>query len=226
MDVKEKMIREHLAGRDIYDDRVLDAMRAVDRSIFLPPEIRDLAYDDTALPIGQEQTISQPYIVAYMAQSLDLQPEEIVLEIGSGCGYNAAVMSRLCSHVYTIEIIEWLAQLANENIEKAGIPNISVKYGDGASGWAEKAPFDKIALTASTPEIPVPLKNQLKTGGKIIAPVTDTFQKLVILEKRGENDFIQSDLIPVRFVPMTGATGEPVRWKKGNPKQKESKNEL
>jgi protein-L-isoaspartate(D-aspartate) O-methyltransferase len=226
MDVKEKMIREHLAGRDIYDDRVLDAMRAVDRSIFVPPEIRDLAYDDTALPIGQEQTISQPYIVAYMAQALDLQPEEIVLEIGSGCGYNAAVMSRLCSQVYTIEIIEWLVQLANENIKKAAIPNISVKYGDGASGWVEKAPFDKIALTASLPEIPASLKNQLKTGGKLIAPVTNTFQRLVILEKKGENDFIQSDLIPVRFVPMTGATGEPGRWKKGNPKQKESKNEL
>jgi protein-L-isoaspartate(D-aspartate) O-methyltransferase len=221
MDVKEKMIEEHLAGRDIYNERVLDAMRAIDRRLFVPAGIRDLAYDDTALPIGKGQTISQPYIVAYMAQALDLQPEDVVLEIGSGCGYNAAVMSRLCAHVYTIEIIEWLAQLARENLEKTGIPNVSVQFGDGSRGWPEKAPFDRIVLTAATSEIPLPLKKQLKTGGSLLAPVSDTFQKLVLLEKKGEGDFIQNDLIPVRFVPMTGATGELSRWKKGNPKQKE-----
>ncbi len=222
MDDKEMMIEHQLTGRDIYDEKILDAMRAVDRRIFVPDEVRDMAYDDTPLPIGSGQTISQPYIVAYMAQALDLHPDDKVLEIGAGCGYNAAILSRMVSHVYTIEIIEGLAELARENISKAGIPNVTVRTGDGFRGWPEKSPFDKIMLTATTPYLPEPLKNQLKAGGKILTPISDTFQKLMLIEKKSGNDYEEHGLIPVRFVPMTGEIEEPKRWKKGNPKQKES----
>lgn len=208
MSDKENMIEQQLKGRDIYDEKVLQAMRAVDRKIFVPNDVKDMAYDDTPLPIGRGQTISQPYIVAYMAQVLDLNPEDKVLEVGSGCGYNAAVVSRMVSHVYSVEIIEWLAELAQENIKKADIPNVSVRFGDGFEGWPEKGPFDKIMLTAATPVIPSPLKQQLKTGGKILAPVTDTFQKLTLLKKKAEDNFTEHDLIHVRFVPMTGKTSK------------------
>ncbi len=203
MNEKEEMIETQLKGRDIYDERVLQAMRVVDRKIFVPGDMKDMAYDDTPLPIGGKQTISQPYIVAYMAQTMDLHPGDRLLEVGSGCGYNAAILSRLVSHVYSIEIIEWLAEKAKENLTKAGIPNVSVRFGDGFRGWPEESPFDKIMLTAATPGIPESLKDQLKTGGKILAPVTDTHQKLMLIEKKGEDDFTQHDLIHVRFVPMT-----------------------
>lgn len=204
MDAKERMIKLHLQGRDIRNPRVLDAMRDVDRALFVPDDLKEMAWEDSPLPIGRGQTISQPYIVAYMAQVLDFQPGEKVLEVGSGCGYNAAVMSRLVKQVYSVEIVEWLANLARENLEKAGISNVSTRFGDGYQGWPEKAPFDKIMLTAAAPHFPEPLKTQLKPGGKILGPVTDTFQKLMMLEKKGESEFIEHDLIHVRFVPMTG----------------------
>jgi len=201
---QETMIEFHLKGRDITDPEVIRAMREVDRTIFVPDELKKMAYADSALPIGSGQTISQPYIVAYMAQVLDLKPDEVVLEIGTGCGYNAAILSRIVSHVYSVEIIEELVKSARKNLEKAGIKNVSVRFGDGYQGWQEKAPFDRIVLTAATSRIPEPLKKQLKTGGKLLAPVSDTLQKLIILEKKGENDFKEHDLIYVRFVPMTG----------------------
>ncbi len=204
MDRKEIMIERHLKGRDIHDENVLKAMQETDRTLFVPEDMKEHAYDDTPLPIGKGQTISQPYIVAYMAQMLDLDENDKVLEVGSGCGYNAAVMSHMVSHVYSLEIIEWLAELAKENLSKAGINNVTVRHGSGYDGWPEKGPFDKIALTAATPSIPDTLKEQLKIGGKILAPVADTYQKLMILEKTGENDFKEHDLIHVRFVPMTG----------------------
>ena len=203
MNGKDKMIEQDLKGRDIDNERVLQAMRKVEREIFAPEEFKHNAYDDTPLPIGHEQTISQPYIVAYMAQILNPQPNEKVLEVGSGCGYNAAILAYLSSHVYSVEVIEWLADLAQINLEEAGIKNVTVKHGDGYQGWAEKAPFDKIMLTAATSTIPDQLKNQLKIGGKILAPVSNTYQKLTLIEKTGENDFKEHDLIYVRFVPMT-----------------------
>jgi protein-L-isoaspartate(D-aspartate) O-methyltransferase len=217
MDEREKMIEQQLAGRDIYDEKIFEAMRAVDREIFVPDKLKDMAYDDTALPIGEGQTISQPYIVAYMAQVLDLKPDDKVLEIGSGSGYNAAVLSRLVSHVFSVEIVEPLANMARKNLEIAGIPNVSVHTGNGFEGWFEKSPFDKIILTAATHRIPDALKAQLKAGGKILAPVNESYQKLVLIEKEGEDSFREHPLIPVRFVPMTGEIGEPNRWKKGNP---------
>ncbi|HKL31967.1 MAG TPA: protein-L-isoaspartate(D-aspartate) O-methyltransferase [Tangfeifania sp.] len=204
MDKKERMIDQQLKGRDITDENVLEAMRKVDRKTFVPENMKRHAYEDTPLPIGNDQTISQPYIVAYMAQTLEIKKDEKVLEVGSGCGYNAAVLAQLASHVYSIEIIEWLADLAKKNIDAEGVENVSVRFGDGYKGWPEKSPFDKIILTAATPEIPKPLKDQLIVGGKILAPVSNSYQKLVLLEKTGDDEFIEHDMLHVRFVPMTG----------------------
>lgn len=206
MITKEEMIRHHLQGRDIRDPEVIRAMEEVDRKAFVPEELKPYAYEDGPLPIGRGQTISQPYIVAYMAQHLDLKKEDVILEIGSGCGYNAAVLSRLVTKVYSIEIIKWLAELARTNLEKAGIKNVCTRYGDGHKGWPEKAPFDKIILTASTPNIPESLKEQLKISGRLMAPVSNSYQNLVIMEKKGQDEFCMKELIPVRFVPMTQET--------------------
>lgn len=201
---KEEMIDRQLLGRDITDPDVIRAMREVDRSIFVPNDIKELTYEDRALPIGKEQTISQPYIVAYMAQMLSLKPDEIVMEVGTGCGYNAAVLSRLVSHVYSVEVIEWLADLAKENLKAAGIENVTTRHGDGYQGWPEEAPFDAIILTAAPPAIPEPLKLQLKIGGRLLAPVGTGIQKLVLLERTSEDFFEEKPLLPVQFVPMTG----------------------
>lgn len=203
-DRKEEMIENQLKRRGINDPDVLQAMREVDRELFIPPELRDKAYFDGPLPIGKGQTISQPYIVAYMAQELKLKPQDIVLEIGTGCGYNAAVMSKLVKHVYSIEVIEWLADYAKENLAAAGIKNISTRWGDGYEGWPEKAPFDAIALTAAPPAIPAPLKQQLKIGGRLLSPVGVTQQSLISLEKTEKDSFKEKERLWVNFVPMTG----------------------
>ena len=204
MNDKERMIEKDIKGRDIVNERVIQAMEEVDREIFVPEGLKYRAYQDSPLPIGMNQTISQPYIVAYMAQILDPQPHEKILEVGSGCGYNAAVLASLSSHVYSVEVIEWLADLARINLEQAGVKNVTVKHGDGFHGWPIKAPFDKIMLTAATPVIPEQLKEQLIIGGKLLAPVSNSFQRLILLEKTGTNEFKEHDLIYVSFVPMTG----------------------
>ena len=201
---KEEMIEKQLKRRGVTDPRVIQAMWEVDRSLFVPEDMKQHAYEDRPLPIGREQTISQPYIVGYMAQELALGPEDVVLEVGTGCGYNAAVLSRIVKHVYSIEIIEWLASLARENLHNAGIDNVSASYGDGYKGWPEKAPFDATMLTAAAPEIPEPLKRQLKIKGRLLAPVGRANQKLVLLERTGENSFEERTLLLVSFVPMTG----------------------
>lgn len=201
---KDEMIERQLMARDITDPDVIRAMREVDRSLFVPDDIKELTYEDRALPIGREQTISQPYIVAYMAQMLSLKPDDVVMEVGTGCGYNAAVLSRLAAHVYSVEVIEWLASLAKENLKKAGIENVTSRHGDGYRGWPEKAPFDAIILTAAPPALPEPLKLQLKIGGKLLAPVGEGIQKLVLLERTSQDLFDEKPLIPVQFVPMTG----------------------
>ncbi|MFD2516847.1 protein-L-isoaspartate(D-aspartate) O-methyltransferase [Salinimicrobium flavum] len=206
MTTKEEMIEEHLRARDISDPAVLKAMEEVDRELFVPSDLRERAYDDSPLPIGKNQTISQPYIVAYMAEQLHLDKKDKILEVGSGCGYNAAVLSRLVAHVYSLEIIGWLADLTKENLKQTGFKNISVKQGDGYNGWPEKAPFDAIILTAAPPAIPPPLKDQLKLGGRLLAPVGRMNQKLILLTKTGEDKFQEKTLLPVRFVPMTGKT--------------------
>lgn len=201
---KEDMIEFQLKRRGIKDLRVLQAMQEVDRKDFVPEDLKPHAYEDSPLPIGEGQTISQPYIVAYMAQELKLRPEDIVLEIGTGCGYNAAVLSRIAKHVYSVEIVEWLANLAKENLEKTGFENIDTRYGDGYKGWPEEAPFDAIVLTAAPPEVPEPLKNQLKLGGKLLAPVGTRTQRLMLIERDDQDIFTDRTLLPVSFVPMTG----------------------
>jgi protein-L-isoaspartate(D-aspartate) O-methyltransferase len=208
MTTKQEMIEIQLKGRDIHDPKVIDAMAKVDRMLFVPAELKNQAYKDGPLPIGKEQTISQPYIVAYMAQALRLTQEDVVLEIGTGCGYNAAVLSRLVRHVYSIEIIDWLAKLAIDNLAKTDFRNISILHGDGFMGWPEKAPFDAIELTAAPQEIPSPLKNQLKVGGRLLGPVGNTFQSLVLLFKMDTKMYDENILHPVRFVPMTGRAQE------------------
>ena len=204
MTTKEEMIEDQLKRRGIHDPAVLRAMWDVDRTLFVPEEMNPHAYEDRPLPIGKDQTISQPYIVAYMAQELRLKAGDTVLEIGAGCGYNAAILSRIASKVYSIEIIEWLAELASENLRNAGVENATTRFGDGYQGWQEKAPFDGITLTAAPPYIPEPLKQQLKIGGRMLAPVGIRSQKLVLLEKTEEEKFREKQLLLVSFVPMTG----------------------
>lgn len=208
MTSKKTMLDKHLQGRDIHDPMVLSAMADVERKDFVPREHWENAYADAPLPIGKNQTISQPYIVAYMAQALHLSADEKVLEIGTGCGYNAAVLSRMADHVYSIEIIEWLAELAKTNLAKTDYNNITTAYGDGYEGWPEKAPFDAIVLTAAPAKVPEPLKKQLKTGGRLLAPVGRSAQDLILYEKQEDDIYQQRKLHPVRFVPMTGIASE------------------
>lgn len=204
MTTKEEMIEDQLKRRGIADPEVLKAMWDVDRTLFVPEEMKPHAYEDRPLPIGRDQTISQPYIVAYMAQELKAGGEDVVLEVGAGCGYNAAVLSQIVSHVYSIEIIDWLAELAVRNLRNAGIENVTTRFGDGYQGWPEHAPFDGITLTAAPPYVPEPLKQQLKIGGRLLAPVGIRSQKLVLLEKIEEDKFREKQLLLVSFVLMTG----------------------
>lgn len=201
---KREMIENHIIKRGVKNPQVLQAMESIERKSFVPDEYLEFAYDDGPLPIGKGQTISQPYIVAFMADALKLNKGDKVLEVGSGCGYNAAILSRIASKVYSIEIVEWLAQLAQKNLSKEGINNVFVKLGDGYKGWKEKGPFDAIIMTAACSEIPMPLKEQLKVGGRLLAPVGSLRQELVLLEKTGDRKYKQRTLLPVRFVTMTG----------------------
>ncbi len=205
---RKRMVDVDLRGRDIEDLNVLAAMLKVPRHEFVPGSNINRAYADFPLPIGRGQTISQPYIVALMTQSARLQSEDRVLEIGTGSGYQAAVLAELVKEVYTIEIIEYLANDARSDLKRLGYENVKVKYGDGYQGWEEFAPFDAILLTAAAPEIPQPLIDQLKEGGRMILPLEGMlFQDLVRItkEKRGLK---REKIIGVRFVPMTGEVRE------------------
>ena len=187
----------------ISDEAVLRAMTEVPRHAFVPERVRSASYQDHPLPIGQDQTISQPYIVAYMCQALKLTGKEKVLEIGTGSGYHAAVLSLLAGKVYTIEIIRELGNRAARTLDSLGYENVKVMVGDGYRGWPEHAPFDAVILTAAPPQIPQPLLDQLKVGGRLIAPIGVNWQELVLVE-RDEAGYRQTKLLPVRFVPMTG----------------------
>ncbi len=191
-------------GRDIRDERVLKAMLEVPRHEFVPETHRHAAYADSPLPIGHEQTISQPFIVAFMTEQLKPQPTDRVLEIGTGSGYQAAVLARLVKEVYTIEIVEPLADRAEADLKRLGYDNIHVRKGDGYQGWAEAAPFDAVIVTCAPEHIPKPLVDQLKDGGRMIIPVGPAHdQALHLLEKR-EGKVERRAVLPVRFVPMTG----------------------
>lgn len=196
-----QMVEYQLKRRDITDEKVLNAMLKVERHRFVPKEYENLAYIDEPLPIGFGQTISQPYIVALMTQLLELKGDEKILEIGTGSGYQAAILAELVKEVYTIEIIPQLAQRAEKLLKDLGYKNIFVKTADGYLGWEEHAPFDGIIVTCAPDHIPQPLIEQLKDGGKIVIPVGEIYQELVVVEKKA-NKIVKKNIIPVRFVPM------------------------
>jgi protein-L-isoaspartate(D-aspartate) O-methyltransferase len=197
------MVDNQIARRGVNDARVLEAMRLVPRHLFVPDSARAEAYDDRPLSIGEGQTISQPYIVALMTETLNLTGKERVLEIGTGSGYQAAVLSKLVADVYTIEILKPLGEQAQRTLADLGYKNVHVRIGDGYKGWPEAAPFDAIIVTAAPEHIPEPLKQQLKIGGRMIIPVGAFVQDLILLTKTADG-FTKKNLAPVRFVPMTG----------------------
>ena len=201
--LRERMVREQIEARGVKDPKVLAALRKVPRHLFVPEAERSSAYADHPLPIGEGQTISQPYIVAFMTEQLRLKGGEKVLEIGTGSGYQAAGLAEIGGEVYTIEIVEPLATRAAALLEQLGYQNIHVKSGDGYQGWPEHAPFDAIMVTAAPDHVPQPLVDQLKVGGRMILPVGDWFQDLRVVVKT-EQGVLQQDVLPVRFVPMTG----------------------
>lgn len=200
---RDAMVDQQIRAREVTAPAVLTAMRKVPRHRFVPAEVRHLAYDDHPLPIGSGQTISQPYIVAYMTEAADISPRDKVLEIGTGSGYQAAVLGEVAREVYTIEIIPELAESARKTLAELGYTNVHAKAGNGYLGWPEHAPFDAILVTAAPDEIPQALVDQLALGGRMVVPVGEIVQNMMIIE-RTQTGVIQRQTIPVRFVPMTG----------------------
>ncbi len=198
-----RMVEDQIKDRGVRDERVLAALRKIPRHDYLPERLRSLAYADQPLPIGLNQTISQPYIVAYMTAQLGLKGNEKILEVGTGSGYQAAVLAEIVKEVYSIEILCPLAQRADSVLKTAGYKNIRVQCGDGYRGWPAAAPFDGIIVTAAPDHIPQPLIDQLKTGGRMILPLGENGQELVLVIKTASG-IEKQILIPVRFVPMTG----------------------
>jgi protein-L-isoaspartate(D-aspartate) O-methyltransferase len=200
-EARERMVRSQLAARGIKNDEVLDAMKKIPRHVFVPENMLSHAYSDEPLPIGEGQTISQPYIVAYMTEVLELQGGERVLEIGTGSGYQTAILAEMASQVFTMELVESLSKRAQEALEKLGYSNILFKIGDGTYGWEEHAPFDAVMVTAAPDKVPHSLEEQLKIGGRMIIPVGAAIQELVLIT-RGKKKFKRKKLLPVRFVPL------------------------
>ena len=205
--MRQRMVRVQLQGRDIRDTLVLAAMGKVPRHEFVPPSLKLSAYSDGALPLKMGQTISQPYIVAYMTQLLELKGTEHVLEVGTGSGYQAAILAEIVPEVYTIEILPELGKEAADVLNRLGYKNIHFRIGDGYAGWPEYAPFDGIIVTAAPERIPQPLVDQLKEGGRLVCPVGRLDQDLIVLEK-DKTGIVRRSTIPVRFVPMTGKAQE------------------
>ena len=202
--LRKRMVEDQIKARGIKDKKVIEAMLKVPRHLFIPKKYRDEAYDDHPVPIGYGQTISQPYIVAFMTEALGLKGDEKVLEIGTGSGYQAAILAEIVKEVYTIEIIRPLAERAKKTLKFLGYKNVKVFVGDGYRGLPKFAPFDAIIITAAAPFIPEPLKKQLKINGRMILPLGRTFQDLVLVTRYGKNNFMITKLLPVIFVPMTG----------------------
>lgn len=197
------MVEHQIKSRGVKNKAILEAMSKVERHMFLPENLRIFSYADEPQPIGEGQTISQPYIVALMTELLEPDPEDRVLEVGAGSGYQAAILAELVNHVYTLEIIPALAKRSGELLQNLGYQNITVQTGNGYEGWPEKAPFDKIIVTAAPPSLPQALTEQLKTGGRLVIPVGEAYQVLYLVTK-DESGCHSKEVIPVRFVPMTG----------------------
>jgi len=200
---RDAMVASQILARGVRDSKTVAAMRQVPRHLFVPPALVAEAYDDHPLPIGHAQTISQPYIVAFMTEALGLKGGETVLEVGAGSGYQSAVLSRIAGRVFGIEIVEPLAREAAARLARLGYANVEIRAGDGYAGWPEHAPFDAIMVTAAAPRVPEPLKEQLKDGGRLVLPVGDDVQELKIVTRRG-SIFEERSVLGVTFVPMTG----------------------
>lgn len=203
---RERMVRQDIEARGVRDPGVLAAMTAVARDEFVPQSLQGQAYADHPLPIGRGQTISQPYIVAAMTELLEPKPDHVVLEIGTGSGYQTAVLAQIVRQVYTVEIVEELGRSAEERLERLGCRNIEARVGDGYAGWEEHAPYDGILVTAAAVRIPPPLIAQLKTGGRLVLPVGGVaeVQNLIVVEKQEDGSTVERNVMPVRFVPLTG----------------------
>lgn len=208
---RDRMVREQLAARGVRDERVLDAMRHIAREAFVPEHLREAAYADRPLPIGEGQTISQPYIVGAMTEALSLKGDENVLEIGTGSGYAAAVLAHIARAVHTIERIPALASRARQTLRRLGYGRVQVIEGDGSRGWGSAAPYDAIVATAEAPRIPASLRAQLKPGGRLVMPVADATcgQALVRMVRGDDGRDRVENIQPVRFVPLLGAEGWP-----------------
>lgn len=217
---RDKMVDEEIVAAGVKNERVIRAMRETPRHEFVPLHLRKQAYFDMALPIGESQTISPPFVVAYMTEAIDPQPSDKVLEIGTGSGYQAAVLSPLVREVYTIEIVEPLGRKAARTLERLRYVNVHVKVGDGYQGWPEHAPFDKIIVTCSPEKVPPALVAQLKEGGRMVIPVGERYQQTLYLMKKTGGKMVAEALQPTLFVPMTGAaeTGREVLPDPANPK--------
>jgi protein-L-isoaspartate(D-aspartate) O-methyltransferase len=205
---RQGMVKEQLAARGIKDPHVLAAMARVPRELFVPPDQVPFAYEDRALPIGRGQTISPPYMVALMTELLAPGKRDRVLEVGTGSGYQAAVLGRLAGKVYSLEIVPELARTAALVLRTNGFRNVQVREGDGCRGWAAYAPYDRILLTAAPPEIPAELLAQLRPGGRLVAPVGEETQRLVVVDKSLDGRTQTRSLVPVRFVPMVRGSGQ------------------
>ena len=223
--LRKKMVARNIAARGVRDELVLEAMRKVPRELFLPEKLREFAYEDSPLPIAGEQTISQPYIVAFMAEALMLKGGEEVLEIGAGSGYAAAVLSEIAADVYTVERLGQLAEQAAARLADLGYDNVHVLHGDGTRGWPEHAPYDAIVVAAGGPQVPESLKEQLKIGGRLVIPVgaDQRAQELVRVTRISKDRFRSEDIADVRFVPLIGEEGwaahgtEPARRRRALP---------
>ncbi|HID74898.1 MAG TPA: protein-L-isoaspartate(D-aspartate) O-methyltransferase [Planctomycetaceae bacterium] len=201
---RRRMVERDLRGRDISDQRVLEVMGRIPRHLFVPKALEGRAYADHPLPIGHNQTISQPYIVALMTQLAKPTKTSRALDIGTGSGYQAAVLAELCKEVYSIEIIKPLAEQARQRLERLGYKNVTVRHGDGYQGWKEHAPFDVIIVAAAPDHVPQPLVDQLAPGGRMVIPVGRWYQELLLIERHKDGSITRRSVIPVAFVPMTG----------------------
>jgi protein-L-isoaspartate(D-aspartate) O-methyltransferase len=206
--LRAEMVEQEIAAAGVANERVLESMRATERHEFVPRNQRRLAYFDIALPIGDRQTISPPFVVAYMTEQLDPQPEDKVLEIGTGSGYQAAVLSPLVRDVYTIEIVESLGKKAEQTLRRLKYDNVHTRIGDGYQGWPEHAPFDKIIVTCSPEDVPQPLADQLAEGGRMIVPLGERYQQSLYLLRKENGELVREALLPTMFVPMTGEAEE------------------
>jgi len=205
--MRERMVETQIRARDVQNAAVLSAMGRVPRHLFVPDDLRPFAYDDRPLPIGRGQTISQPYIVAYMTDALQLEPAHTVLEIGTGSGYQAAILAAIVKQVYSVEIVPDLAETARRALAAAGYTNVEVRSGNGYLGWRDHAPFDRIIVTAAPPEIPESLVEQLAEGGVMVVPVGTANQEIVVVTKT-PGGIVQKRTIEVRFVPMVSKPGD------------------